>query len=76
MKRNSTKTLKWLAGAVIIFGALYVLMLGSQTYGFFTGNTIQQAVPSRKHRHIQIHRSSCLFRSDTGIHHQFHQGDD
>lgn len=44
MKRNSTKTLKWLAGTVIIFGALYVLMVGSQTYGFFTGNTIQQAV--------------------------------
>lgn len=35
MKKNTTKSLKWLTGFTTIIGALYLLLLGCQTYRCF-----------------------------------------
>ena len=43
MKKNSTKSLKWLTGAVIVLGLLALAIITVQSIGFFTG-TPQKAV--------------------------------
>ena len=43
MKQNSTKSLKWLTGAVIVLGLLALAIITVQSIGFFTG-TPQKAV--------------------------------
>ena len=43
MKKNSTKSLKWLTGAVIVLGVLALAIITVQSFGFFTG-TPQKAV--------------------------------
>ena len=42
MKKNSTKSLKWLTGVTIVFGIFYILMLGCQTCGLFFGYPVAQ----------------------------------
>lgn len=37
MKTNSTRSLKWLTGVTMIFGAIYLLTVGAQTCGVFIG---------------------------------------
>ena len=42
MKKDSSKSLKWLTGVTTIFGALYLLMLVCQTCGLFFGYPVRQ----------------------------------
>ena len=42
MKKNSTKSLKWLTGVTIVSGIFYILMLGCQTAGYFFGYPVAQ----------------------------------
>ena len=42
MEKNSAKSLKWLTGVVICFGMIALVMLGSQTLGFFFGTPVAQ----------------------------------
>ena len=42
MKQNSTKSLKWLTGAVIVLGLISLGIITSQTFGFFYGYPVQQ----------------------------------
>lgn len=43
MKTDSTKSLKWLTGAVIVLGLMALALITVQSFGFFTG-TPQKAV--------------------------------
>lgn len=43
MKKNSTKSLKWLTGVIICFGLIALVMTVTQTFGFFFGKP-QKAV--------------------------------
>ena len=42
MKKNSTKSLKWLTGAVIVLGLIALGPITCQTFGFFYGYPVQQ----------------------------------
>lgn len=44
MKKNSTKSLKWLTGAVIFLGLIALGVIIAQTIGFFNGNPHQQQI--------------------------------
>lgn len=37
MKKNSTNSLKWLTGAVIVLGLIALAIITVQSFGFFTG---------------------------------------
>ena len=43
MKTNTTRSLKWLTGAVIVLGLMALALFTDQSFGFFTG-TPQKAV--------------------------------
>ena len=53
MKKNSTKSLKWLTGAVIVLGLLALALITVQSFGFFTG-TPQKAVWIEGFKGMQI----------------------
>lgn len=42
MKKNSTKSLKWLTGIVSVFGLFAVLLISTQTLGLFFGKPVSQ----------------------------------
>ena len=42
MKKNSTKSLKWLTGAIIVLGLLALSVITCQTFGFFYGYPVRQ----------------------------------
>ena len=42
MKKNPTKSLKWLTGVIICFGMVALLMIGAQTLGLFFGKPVAQ----------------------------------
>ncbi len=42
MKKNSTKSLKWLTGAVIVLGLIALAVITVQSFGFFYGYPVQQ----------------------------------
>lgn len=42
MKKNSTKSLKWLTGVVIVLGFIALAIITCQTFGFFCGYPVQQ----------------------------------
>ena len=44
MKKNSTKSLKWLTGAVIFLGLIALGVIIAQTIGFFNGSPHQQQI--------------------------------
>ena len=53
MKKNSTKSLKWLTGAVIVLGLMALALIIVQSLGFFTG-TPQKAVWIEGFKGMQI----------------------
>lgn len=53
MKKNSTKSLKWLTGAVIVIGLMALALIIVQSLGFFTG-TPQKAVWIEGFKGMQI----------------------
>ena len=53
MKKNSTRSLKWLTGAVIVFCLLALALITVQSLGFFTG-TPQKAVWIEGYKGMQI----------------------
>ena len=53
MEKNSTKSLKWLTGAVIILGLLALAIITVQSIGFFTG-TPQKAVWIEGFKSMQV----------------------
>ena len=61
MKKNSTKSLKWLTGVTIVSGIFYILMLGCQTAGYFFGYPVaQRAVCERRtHPHQRAGHKGC-----------------
>ena len=42
MKKNSTKSLKWLTGAIIALSLIALSVITCQTFGFFYGYPVQQ----------------------------------
>ena len=42
MKKNSTNSLKWLTGAVIVLGLIALAVITVQSFGFFYGYPVQQ----------------------------------
>ena len=53
MKQNSTKSLKWLTGAVIVIGLMALALITVQSFGFFTG-TPQKAVWIEGYKGMQV----------------------
>ncbi|MBQ6879353.1 MAG: hypothetical protein IJN52_04005 [Bacteroidales bacterium] len=53
MKQNSTKSLKWLTGAVIVIGLMALALITVQSFGFFSG-TPQKAVWIEGFKGMQI----------------------
>ena len=53
MKKNSTKSLKWLTGAVIVIGLMALALITVQSFGFFSG-TPQKAVWIEGFKGMQI----------------------
>ena len=42
MEKNSTKSLKWLTGVVVVVGLFSIVMIAAQTLGFFFGKPVAQ----------------------------------
>ena len=53
MEKNSTKSLKWLTGAIIVLGLMALVLIIVQSLGFFTG-TPQKAVWIEGFKGMQI----------------------